>query len=236
MKEKIHIVTAEFGLNTNDSFIYLPKQNNVENYEITTAYYNDQNTYSRKFSLMPLIKSKIPKMLEWMDTDADYYIWMDASFKINSTNFVYDMLKSIGDSEICLFKHPYNSSIKEEVEILEQNINNKEEWSHKYVDEPIKEQIESYLKDKDFIDDTLFASGLFIYSKKLIENRNYNLLTDWFLHTCYWSNLCQVSLPYLIKKHKTKYNIFEYNDIYTYPNIIYLWDKKIKFDKKNTYL
>ena len=228
MKKKLHIVSAEFGRKVPNSTIYLPPQINND-YEITTSYYTDENTHNRKFSLHPILKSKIPKMLEWMDVDADYYVWIDATFKITSDNFVNEMIKCLGDNEICLFRHPYNDCIRTELWKLEDDIKKNESWSLKYVGESIKEQVESYLKDESFVDDTLFASGFFVYKKSLVQNRDYNLMTDWFFHTCYWSILCQVSLPYLIKKHKIKFSLFE-DRVYNNRYAIYDWTRKENID------
>jgi hypothetical protein len=73
----------------------------------------------------------------------------------------------------------------------------------------MKEQVNFYLSDSNFVDNKLFGLGFFIYSKKLVENKDYNIFTDWFLHNCYWSIQDQLSLPYLLNKHKINYKIFD---------------------------
>jgi hypothetical protein len=59
--------------------------------------YNDNNTISRGNSLHTRTKGKIPKMLDWVENDADYYIWFDSSFTITSSNFQLNVSASTND-------------------------------------------------------------------------------------------------------------------------------------------
>jgi hypothetical protein len=211
MKKKVCIVTADFGNHIKNFNPIIPKQNE-DLYEVIIKIYDDNNTTSRINSLHPRTKGKIPKMLEWMETESDYYIWIDSKFKVKSENFVNDIINYLGDYEICLFEHPNRDSIKKEGDfVLSGIINNDEYLIDRYSGEKIKEQIDFYLNDKDFVDQNLFSLGFFVFSKKLIINKDYNLMTDWFFHNCYWSIQDQLSLPYLLQKHKTKYKTFNFN-------------------------
>jgi hypothetical protein len=211
MKKKVCVVTADFGNHIKNFNPIIPKQNE-DLYEVIIKIYDDNNTTSRINSLHPRTKGKIPKMLEWMETESDYYIWIDSKFKVKSENFVNDIINYLGDYEICLFEHPNRDSIKKEGDfVLSGIINNDEYLIDRYSGEKIKEQIDFYLNDKDFVDQNLFSLGFFVFSKKLIINKDYNLMTDWFFHNCYWSIQDQLSLPYLLQKHKTKYKTFNFN-------------------------
>jgi len=221
MKKRIHISTAKFGGEELKKSI--PEQIN-DNYEIELISYHDNNTKSRSNSLHPRTKGKIPKMLEWLDFDADYYIWMDAPMNFITNDIGNLVEKSIEDFDICLFKHPLNSSIKKELYSVENEIGNGNQYHiSRYEGEYMQEQVNSYLEDPSFIDDNLFACGFFIYSRKLIENRNYNLMTDWFFHNCYWSIQDQLSLPYLLHKHNTKWKTFQIGDVYNNQFTKYQW-------------
>jgi hypothetical protein len=74
MKKKVRIVTADFGNHIEGFNPKLPHQL-TKNFEVSFSVYNDNNTPSRSLSLHPRLKGKIPKMLEWMEFDADYYFW-----------------------------------------------------------------------------------------------------------------------------------------------------------------
>jgi hypothetical protein len=180
--KKVHIVTADFG-NPNASDNRHMVLQNTE-YHISTMAYTDTNFgHSRELALHPRLKGKIPKMLEWKKVDADFYIWMDSNFKITSPLFVDEMIKAIGDYDICLHKHPNRNSILDEAKYVHYNVlNNHSYLTERYKGEPIVEQINSYMIDTSFKDLNLFSLGFFIFNKRIIENKNYNVMTDWFFH------------------------------------------------------
>lgn len=107
------------------------------------------------------------------------------------------------------------------MEVVLNEINNGNIYfKQRYEGENIEEQVKEYLKDKTFIDNKLFAVGLFAYKKNLVKDKNYNLMTDWFFHSCYWSIQDQISLPYLLHKHNVKYTTFNFN-IFRNPHVIH---------------
>jgi hypothetical protein len=212
LKKKVRIITADFGNHYKTNYDYLLPEQKTNKYEIDFVCYNDNNTISRKNSLNTRTKSKIPKMLDWLENDADYYIWFDSSFTITSNDFVDIVIDFLGDYDICIHNHAYRSSIKIECDFVLHHMNR----GHtplivRYDGERMLEQVNFYLEDKTFVDNKLFEMGFFVYSKNLILNKNYNLLTDWFFHNCYWSIQDQLSFPYLLHKHNVKYKTFETN-------------------------
>lgn len=212
--KNVCIVTANFGDKNLISDLYLEQNIDNKKYNISFFSYNDKNTSSRINSLHPRTKSKIPKMLQWMEFEFDYYIWLDSKFKIKSKNLVNDFIDYIENYDICLFNHPQRNSIKSESDYVLSEINQNYTYlKTRYDGERIKEQVEFYLKDKSFIDNKLFALGMFIYSKNLVIDKNYNLMTDWFFHNCYWSIQDQISFPYLLHKHKINFKTFNFNII-----------------------
>lgn len=211
VKPKVRVITADFGDHISNYNYQLPHQI-TKKYEVEYICYTDQNTSSRLLSLHPRLKSKIPKMLDWVENSADYYIWFDSKFKIRSNTLVDDVIDSLGDYDIQIFKHPQRKSIKSEIDFLEDEMLrlNNNYLIDRYKGERIRSQYEFYVQDTNFIDNNFFSMGFFVYSKNLIKNRDYNLLTDWFFHNCYWSIQDQISFPYLLHKHKTKYRTFDY--------------------------
>ena len=51
----------------------------------------------------------------------------------------------------------------------------------RYKNEPIREQVETYLKDSNFSDNKLFNMGFFVYSKNLVKNKDFNFFWKHFL-------------------------------------------------------
>lgn len=215
MKKKIRIISADFGKVTN-STRQLPNQVNND-FEYEYAFYNDSNFPSRIYSLHPRLKGKIPKMLDWLENEADYYIWMDSYYNITSDNLAL-LTTYVENHDICLSRHNQRKSISEEVNFISRELNKGNSYlKERYVGEPLNEQLQNYLKDETFKDKNLFSLGFFIYKKSLIENKNYNVMTDWFFHNSYWTIQDQISLPFLLHKHSVNFNVFDFDAIFGNP-------------------
>ena len=64
-------------------------------------------------SLHPNRAAKRPKMLPWLYTDAPVSIWIDASFRVVSRRFAFDMVNALLDnpSPLAQFGHPARNCI-----------------------------------------------------------------------------------------------------------------------------
>jgi FkbM family methyltransferase len=224
-KKRIHISSCCFGKDLQTHHINLPEQIQSVDYEITSSFYNDNNFPLRNNSLHPRMKGKIPKMLEWVNIEADYYVWLDYAIEIKTNNF-YEIIQDLEDYDICLFKHKQRNSIQEELEFIESGLEKEDKYiTSKYSNENMNVQVRNYLEDSSFIDNKLFEMGFFIYSKNLIKNRDYNLMTDWFLHNAFYSVQDQLSFPYLLWKHNIRYKIFNTGDVHNNLYTWYNWNK-----------
>lgn len=206
--KKILLITAAFGGDQRE--LIIKSSFSYKDYSFYSVFYNDRNTPSRINSLHPRLKSKIPKMMAWFEHPGyDYYIWVDSLFTIEN-GFVENMMQFIDeDVDLFLFAHTKRNSIKNELNHINLLMNQGNKYLiDRYDGELINEQVESYLADETFVDHKLFAGGCFMYSKKLVENKDYNLMTDWLLHNTIYSIQDQLSLPYLLHKHQTKYIVY----------------------------
>jgi len=201
--QKVLITTATFGGH--------PSQNHVgQSTSCDYKTYSDDNYPSRSLSLSPRLKSRIPKVLEWEFSDYDYYIWIDSKFQIRSPKFVEWMIDSLGDSDICLFKHPYLSSIREEAAFINEGMSRGDKYLlDRWLGEGIDRQVAHYLATDGFTDDNYFACGLFIYSKNLVKNRRSNLMTSWMLEIVKYCLRDQLSLPFLLWRDNIKFSVFD---------------------------
>jgi Protein of unknown function (DUF616) len=198
----IHFVTASFNRNK-------PKQLIIKSlkHKVSISSYDDYNFPSRRLAMHPRLKGKVPKMLEWKFVDADWYVWLDDSFTVITDTLAEDVLKVAGKNKLCLFKHPNRNSIKEEFEFMQKKLSHKSLYLYsRYDGEPIEEQVDHYLNDPSFKDNNLFSMGFFAYHKSLKP-----LMLDWFIENITWSVQDQISLPYVLSKHKIKYSIFSGN-------------------------
>lgn len=206
---KVLVTTASFSSPLYS--IWVPQESNK--YDITLNRISDETDSARPLAMHPRLRGKMPRMLAWEEHPGyDYYIWMDARFSLLDNKAIERMVDYCRDTDVCFFKHSQRSSVKSEVQFVLSLLNNKNQYIlDRYREERIAEQLEHYQKDKTWDDNFLIESGTFIYSKNIVENKEYNLMKEWFYHNCLWSVQDQISLPYLLHKFKTKYKFFEDN-------------------------
>ncbi len=207
-----HCVSAHFGGPK-------PWEHNLHSSHIlSSVYYDDKNMPSRHNSMHPRLKGKIPKMLEWRKTNADWYIWMDSSVKIRENIDIPEIIiNTARGNPLCLFRHTQATSIKEEAACVLQGIaQGKDYFIKRYGGEPIASQTKSYLNDKNFKDTNLFQMTFFAYHRSAAP-----LMQEWFLHNCMWSIEDQISFPYVLSKSGMGYSCFEGSVM---DNNIFDWD------------
>lgn len=205
----IKLVSCSFG---GHRPLIIHNQAELSRLGVEVALYNDDNTTSRQNAMHPRLKGKIPKMLEWEDDyNYDYYIWVDSKFTLYD-GIITKLMDGIGDADLCLFNHPNRSSIASEYEFMSTLMKGGDTYlNERYVGENMRTQYSRYINDKTYVDNKLFACGCFVYSKRLVENTDYNLMKEWFYHNALYSIQDQLSLPYLLNKFNTKYNTYDFN-------------------------
>ena len=217
-----HAVSAHFGS---------PKPWNINltsSQKLSTRYYDDNSTPPRNNAMHPRLKGKIPKMLEWRFTKADWIIWMDSSVKVKKNlDIPEEIIKTSKGKPLCLFRHTKFSSIQKEAFIINEGIKRGNQYfSKRYNGEPIQNQVESYLKDRTFKDDKLFQMTFFAYHRSMAP-----LMQEWFLQNCIWSIEDQISFPYVLHKFGCDYSYFEGNAL---ENNIFTWDWHSRENGKQT--
>lgn len=210
------VTTACFGSNLSSNWV----SQTSEKYNIVFNRIDDSTETKREKSMQPRLCGKIPKMVVWeTHPNYDYYIWIDASFSLLQKNAIEKMVDYCLGWDACFFKHPERNSVKQELDFVTELMKNGNTYLlNRYDGEKMNEQVNLYMNDLTWKDNVLFACGIFIYSKSVVENKEYNLMKEWFYHNCIWSVQDQLSLPYLVHKFKINYRVFEgniYSNIYT---------------------
>tara|TARA_B100001964_G_C14150444_1_gene561782 strand:+ start:184 stop:843 length:660 start_codon:yes stop_codon:yes gene_type:complete len=197
----MHFCSAHFGGD-------VPWEHRISSNKIKTtcAYHTDKNTPSRSKAMLPRMKSKIPKMLEWRFVHADWYVWMDSSVKLFDVDIPQMILNAAGDNPLCLFRHSYVNTILEEGKRLLQAMNQHDSKYHqsRYQGEPIMNQIIHYYGDTEFEDNKLFAGTFFAYHRSAAH-----IMQEWFNENMIWTIQDQISLPYVIHKLNVGYSLLE---------------------------
>jgi hypothetical protein len=210
------VTTASFGGVLRSTWV-----DQISNkYNIIFNRIDDTTETRREKSMMPRLRGKIPKMVVWeTHPNYDYYVWIDSSFSLLRNDAIENMVDYCLGWDACFFSHPARTSVKQELDFVTNLIRDDNQYLiDRYSGEKMIEQVNSYFNDLNWHDNLLFACGIFIYSKSLVENKEYNLMKEWFYHNCLWSVQDQLSLPYLLHKFKINYRVFEgsvYSNSYT---------------------
>lgn len=207
--KKVLVTTACFSSPLRSTWV----DQKSDKYEIVLNRIDDSSDSARGKAMAPRLRGKISKMIIWENyPDYDYYIWADSIFSISDKNAIEKLVDECLDVDACFFKHVGRSSVKQELDFVLSLMSNGDQYLlNRYDGEKMKEQVEYYSKDQSWIDNYLFECGIFIYSKSVIENKNHNLMKEWFYQNCLWSVQDQLSLPYLVHKFNIKYKILPGN-------------------------
>lgn len=116
---KILVVSAHMGGRSSNKINVDSKVLDSPHSSIVYKYYDDTNFPMRKKALQPRTVGKIPKMLAWeLNPGYDVYIWIDSKFNITNPQSINWYLEMLGDKEAAFFKHPYRSSVGEELDFV----------------------------------------------------------------------------------------------------------------------
>jgi hypothetical protein len=202
---RILVTSANLGQIDPPGLRHCPQRTPVGT-SIDLRYHTDHSLPPRVNALHPRLQAKIPKMLSHeMDPGYDFYLWLDSSIFLAHEDAILWMLGELGENEIALFRHPHRSTVGAELGFcLEQMNGNNPYLRSRYLNEPMREQVASYLSTGSYVDDRLFACGIFLYSKALLDSRP-EFLRSWYFECARWSVQDQLSLPWLLQKHGVRY-------------------------------
>lgn len=173
--------------------------------------FNDENFPRRKCSMTPRLQARIPKMFGWqMASGYDYYIWVDASFSLQHPDSVRWFVEQCKEVDIAVLKHPMRNTIQEEADYLKKRLDQEKKGKKepyvikRYENELIDEQLAEIQADAEFKDTVLYASTALVYvNNKAVQV----MLKDWWYHTSRYHSVDQLSLPYVLWKHKCLVNV-----------------------------
>ena len=206
---KICVSTANLGNIDQDGLLHT-LQRTPDTWSVDFFGYNDSNFPPRRGALHPRLQAKIPKMLAHeLNPGYDYYIWLDGTIAMTQPDSITWLIEKCLDHDMALFQHPFRRSIKEEAEYCYAEMRSGNSYLiERYQGEPMWEQVAHYMADPGFDDHTLFACGVFAYSGSIVQDEP-NVMKDWFHHNARYSVQDQLSLPFLIQKHRIRYRLIE---------------------------
>lgn len=168
--------------------------------------------YKPKPDLHPRLAAKYPKMTPWLYTDADVAVWLDGSAKIIDSGFKQACLDALGEEDIVVWKHPERNQRN----CLYDEATYCAGWP-KYRDWPIGKQVAHYEDQGMPRGFGLYACGTIVW-RKTPQAHEFGL--NWLQENLAWSIQDQVSLPYLVWKHKPRLATFPFEE---YGNPYLVW-------------
>lgn len=170
--------------------------------------YTDENFPPRFNSFTPRLQAKIPKFFGWqLKPGYDYYVWLDSSISLDQPNTLEWLIRQCDSVEIATLKHDKRTTIESEYLRTKKGV--REESMYyvtRYVNEWIDEQMAEIKADKNYVDDTLCAAGVFIYKN---TPGIQGMLKEWWYHVSRYLNQDQLAFPFVLKNSGVKYKIID---------------------------
>lgn len=164
--------------------------------------------------LTPRLQYRIPKYFGWeMHPDFDFYIWLDGSVTFLRSDCVKWWLEQLGNNDIALFAHPDRSTIKDEVQYIDDRLHRRvgKKAGQDYIIERYggglhEDYLIKVLSDRHYQDDKLYASTAFIYRN---SPRVQAMMHDWWFDQSRYYTCDQVHLPYVLDKWGCKVKVLD---------------------------
>ena len=187
----------------------------VPGYDVAFHRWTDATFPPRMRCMSSRLQSKIPKCFGWeMAPGYDLYIWLDGTFLIWRFQSARWFVEQLGDSDFGVFAHPNRTSIRQEAEMLRQAVAIFDPYiCSRYEGELLEEQLAAIWAT--YPDDKLFCGGAFIY-RNTAQVRE--MLTEWWVHISRYHVIDQLSLPYVLWKHKIDTKVLP-GDFYNGPHL-----------------
>jgi len=183
-------------------------------YWIRHFLFNMQSEYPKKEDKYKRLVAKIPRMLFFriIPNDYDYYIWCDSKFTLEKgwLGSILKLIEENSDKDVFSYAHSERNSIQEEFDYMRYHMRKRNpslSLLARYNISDMDNQIYLYKKNKKFIDDSLYETGIMIYSKKLFTKTDF--LDQWYANNYYLTIQDQLSFPFLLALNKI--NIYKIN-------------------------
>jgi len=197
---KVAVVTANLGKFDRE----------VDYVDQTVPYdfhrFTDHNFPPRNRAMSPRLQARIAKMFHWqMVPDYDYYIWVDSSFALLHKDSVAWLLEQCEDVDIAVLKHPMRDTISEEADYIKERLAKKCKYiTPRYENEMVDEQLAEIAAYKSFVDNSLFASTVFVYRN---SEKMQHMMKEWWYHTSRYHSVDQLSFPFVLWQYKARVNV-----------------------------
>lgn len=152
-------------------------------------------------------KSKYPKMqAHKLLPDYDVYIWMDASVKVTSPQFIFNALALLEGKDMVLTTHPQRQSVKEEFEFMLKRMRAGDEYlNSRFTEKEIQLQSDWFYPEVL----PLFSAGISVRYNNIKTNV---MMDEWWELTLQYGNYDQAIYSAVIMWYDIQYNLFDFHN------------------------
>jgi hypothetical protein len=175
-----------------DYFIFKDNEVKIDGFKslVLSKFTNKSNSWKARYAKLNAHKY----LLEY-----DYLVWFDGSFQIDEKE-ILNLIRDNQNVDLFLFKHPTRNCAYKEIAACYLSF---KESTIKLFLQNLLYRIRGFRKDSG-----LYATGIFI--RKYSTQTNV-FFEEWFKHVHYLSKRDQISLPFVLEKHKLKLLVLSKN-------------------------
>jgi hypothetical protein len=201
---KVAVITANLGG-------FDPQVESVEqSIPVDTHRFTNENFPPRFNAMTPRLQARIPKCFGWeLRPDYDYYIWHDSSVAMLHKDSAAWFLKQCAGYDCAFFLHPDRKTIREEANFIKRKISEGNQYlASRYAGEFLDEAMAEIEGNKQYVDDTLYATTAFVY---LNTFKMRAALTHWWTWISRYHTIDQIQAPYVLRQSGVKVNLIREN-------------------------
>jgi len=196
---KVAVISANLGGFDN----LIP--HSAQSVEYDYFLYTDENFHPRYKVMTSRLQSRLPRCFGWqMVPDYDYYLWIDGNLRLKHPDSLKYFLDNISGYDVVALRHIYRPNIRQETRYIRKGVRQQSIYLvNRYDNELLDELYTLIQNDKDYIDDMLLHSGIFMYRNTAKVQAALKEL--WYYITRY--HICdQLTFVYALRKAGLKIN------------------------------
>ena len=175
--------------------------------------FTDKNFPPRSKAMTPRLQARIPKCFTWqMLPGYDYYMWIDGNLTLKHEHSLKHFFEQCQGYDLVALQHHRRPNIRQEVRYIRKGLREQSTYLvERYQNELLAEQYKAIQQDKEYVDDLLLLSGVFMYRNTFKVQA---AMKEWFYQITRYHIIDQTGFVYAMKRAGLKINALPdlYND------------------------
>lgn len=174
--------------------------------------FTDENFPPRHCAMTPRMQARMPKCFAYeMVPGYDYYLWIDGNLTLKHNDSLKHFFDKIEGHDLVVLNHDRRPDIRQETRYIRKAVRQQSKYIVKrYENELLAEQYKFVCDDKDYVDDTLYMTGVFLYKN---TPKVQAAMKEWWHFVSRYHIVDQIGFVYAMRKAGLKINALD--DKYT---------------------